>query len=163
MISVPRVVWVLAVGRFLSSATSFLVLFLTLYLTGPRALPIGTAGPISGLFGLGLLLGNFTGGRFGDRWGHRPTLLVASMVTGLLLLAVVLDAAPEHLLGHQGLYTGAATSGTLLAGPLGAGLYALAPALLWPVSGLTALVAAALVLLSARANVESARRTTSWT
>ena len=31
----PRVVWVLAAGRFVSSASAFLMLFLVLYLTGP--------------------------------------------------------------------------------------------------------------------------------
>ena len=37
---VPRLVWVLAAGRFVGSASSFLMLFLILYLTGPRDLPV---------------------------------------------------------------------------------------------------------------------------
>ena len=85
---VPRVVWVLSAGRFLSSASSFLILFLTLYLTGPRDLEVVVAGLISGSFGLGMLLGSFTGGRFGDRWGHRPVLLGASTVYGALMVSV---------------------------------------------------------------------------
>ena len=37
----------------------------------------------------------------------------------------------------------------MLAGPIGTALYAVAPALLWPVMGAVALVAAGCVLLSA--------------
>ena len=41
----PRVVWALAAARFVSSAASFTMLFLTLYLTGPRDLADGDGGP----------------------------------------------------------------------------------------------------------------------
>ena len=86
----PRVVWVLAAARFVSSASSFTMLFLTLYLTGPRAVATTSAGLIAGGVGVGLLLGNFTGGRWGDRYGHRRVLLVASSAGGLALMAVPL-------------------------------------------------------------------------
>lgn len=42
------------------------MLFLTLYLTGPRDMSTTTAGLLAGTVGLGLLAGNFTGGRWGD-------------------------------------------------------------------------------------------------
>jgi Major Facilitator Superfamily len=65
--------------------------------------------------------------------------------------AHVLDAAPDHLVGqYQGLYTGASTSGSILAGPVGGAVYATAPALLWPGCGVAALAAAAVVLSSSR-------------
>ena len=61
--------------------------------------------------------------------------------------AHVLDAAPDHLVGqYQGLYSGASTSGSMLAGPVGGALYAFAPGLLWPLCGVAALGAAASVL-----------------
>ena len=42
--------------------------------------------------------------------------------------AHVLDAAPDHLVGqYQGLYTAAATSGTMLSAPVGSAIYAFAP------------------------------------
>jgi MFS family permease len=113
---VPRVVWVLAGARFLSSLTSFVMLFLTLYLTGPRDLDTATAGLVAGGSGLGLLLGNFTGGRWGDRWGHRRVLITASTVSGLLLaatpwlpLAVLVVALPvgAYLAATAGVSTGA--------------------------------------------------------
>ena len=86
----PRVVWALAVARFVSSAASFTMLFLTLYLTGPRDVGTATAGLLVGCVGVGALAGNFTGGRWGDRLGHRRVLLAASSSGGLLLMVVPL-------------------------------------------------------------------------
>jgi len=82
----PRVVWVLAAGRFVTSASAFLMLFMVLYLTGPRGLHVVTAGVIAGLNGVGALLGNITGGRFGDRHGHRRVLLLTSSLVGVLTM-----------------------------------------------------------------------------
>ena len=89
---------------------------------------------------------------------------VASVVLAMVVLtageilykttatAHVLDQAPDHLVGqYQGLYTGAATSGTLLAAPIGTAVYAAAPGLLWPLMALLALVAAGFVLLASAA------------
>ena len=84
----PRVVWVLAASRFVGSATTFVYLFLTLYLTGPRDLSAPRAGLIAGSIGAALLIGNFTGGRWGDRFGHRRVLLIASSVGAVVLMAV---------------------------------------------------------------------------
>jgi MFS family permease len=81
MRDIPRVIWVLAAGRFASTAVSFMMVYFFLYLTGPRGLSPGTAGVVSGVLGAGALLGNFTGGRFGDRLGHRRVFLAASTVT----------------------------------------------------------------------------------
>jgi len=83
MRGVPRIVWVVATARFFSSASSFLMLFLTLYLTGPRGLSVPAAGLIAGGYGVGMLVGHFTGGRWGDRFGHRRVLLACSTVVGV--------------------------------------------------------------------------------
>ena len=78
----------LAAGRFVSSASSFLALFLVLYLTGPRGLDVVPAGIIAGSNGVGALLGNVTGGRFGDRHGHRRVLLLSASVAGAVIALV---------------------------------------------------------------------------
>ncbi|HEY3529429.1 MAG TPA: MFS transporter [Nocardioides sp.] len=84
----PRLVWVLAAGRFVGSATSFMILFLTLYLTGPRDLSVPAAGVIAGEVGVGALVGYFTGGRWGDRRGHRRVVLSGSVASGLGTVAI---------------------------------------------------------------------------
>lgn len=103
----PRVVWVLAAGRFASSASSFLMLFLVLYLTGPRGLGVVPAGVIAGSNGVGSLLGNVTGGRFGDRHGHRRVLLLAASVVGVVTALIPwqpvwLLAVTMPLIGYLG-------------------------------------------------------------
>jgi MFS family permease len=79
---------VLAAGRFVSSASSFLMLFLVLYLTGPRGLGVVPAGVIAGSNGVGALLGNVTGGRFGDRYGHRRVLLLTASAVGVVTMLI---------------------------------------------------------------------------
>ena len=115
----PRVVWVLAAARFVGSATTFVFLFLTLYLTGPRDLSAPRAGLIAGVIGAALLLGNFTGGRWGDRFGHRRVLLIASSVGAVVLIAVpwlplwlMIVALPiaSYLSATGGVSTGALTA-----------------------------------------------------
>ncbi|MDN0194986.1 MFS transporter [Streptomyces sp. S.PNR 29] len=85
---VPRTVWLLACGTFVNSAVSVGFAYLFLYLTGQRGLGAGEAGLISGVGGVGLVAGNFTGGWFGDRFGHRRVLLTAAAAAGALLAAV---------------------------------------------------------------------------
>jgi hypothetical protein len=71
--------------------------------------------------------------------------------------AHVLDSAPSHLVGqYQGLYTGAATSGTMLSAPLGGIVYAAAPGLLWPLCGVVAGIGAVLALAAGRVGGGSA-------
>ncbi|MFI5807431.1 MFS transporter [Streptomyces sp. NPDC051561] len=88
---VPKAVWQLAFGLFFNSAVAFTFIYLFLYLTGERGLPVAQAGLITGIGGLGLVSGNFTGGWFGDRFGHRRALLCAAVLAGstLVLLPLV--------------------------------------------------------------------------
>lgn len=89
---VPGTVRLLAFGVFLNALVSFTFVYLFVYLTGPRGLSVAEAGVISGVGGVGLVAGNFTGGWFGDRYGHRRMLLTGACVSGAAL--VVLPALP---------------------------------------------------------------------
>ncbi|NUK59720.1 MFS transporter [Streptomyces lunaelactis] len=89
---VPRAVRMLAFGAFFNSVVSFTFVYLFVYLTGPRGLTLAQAGLISGIGGAGLVAGNFTGGWFGDRYGHRRALLAGATVSGAVL--VTLPALP---------------------------------------------------------------------
>ncbi|MGW1891801.1 MFS transporter [Streptomyces sp. NPDC002004] len=91
---VPRTVWLLACGQFATMVVSLTFVYLFLYLTGPRGLDVGQAGLISGIGGAGVVAGNFTGGWFGDRFGHRRVLLVAAVASGLVLVALPVIPTP---------------------------------------------------------------------
>ncbi|MFF5896608.1 MFS transporter [Streptomyces argenteolus] len=85
---IPRTVRLLAFGAFLNAVVSFTFVYLFLYLTGPRGLSVAEAGVISGVGGAGLVAGNFTGGWFGDRYGHRRMLLAGACVSGAALVTL---------------------------------------------------------------------------
>lgn len=88
MKDVPKVVWLLAAGMFFVAAVSFTFVYLFVYLTGPRGLSTSQAGLIAGLGGVGMVAGNFTGGWFGDRFGHRRTLIAGMVVCGAGLVSL---------------------------------------------------------------------------
>ncbi|MFB8088743.1 MFS transporter [Streptomyces sp. NPDC055992] len=85
---VPRTVRLLALGAFFNAMVSFTFVYLFVYLTGPRGLTVPQAGLLTGIGGIGLVAGNFTGGWFGDRYGHRRMLLLGSCVGGAVLVAL---------------------------------------------------------------------------
>lgn len=91
---IPRVVWLLAAGVFVNAVVSFTFVFVFLYLTGPRGLGAAQAGLVTGIGGIGLVAGNFSGGWYGDRFGHRRVLLAASTLAGVTLAAVPLLPTP---------------------------------------------------------------------
>ncbi|MFJ3882493.1 MFS transporter [Streptomyces sp. NPDC090077] len=91
---VPRVVWLLAAGVFVNAVVSFTFVFVFLWLTGPRGLGAAGAGLATGIGGIGLVAGNFTGGWYGDRFGHRRVLLAASALGGLALMSFPLLPTP---------------------------------------------------------------------
>ncbi|WSG47792.1 MFS transporter [Dactylosporangium sp. NBC_01737] len=55
----------------------FVALVLSLYLTSERDLKPSAAGLVVGLYGVGGIAGVLLGGVLADRWGRRPTLLLA--------------------------------------------------------------------------------------
>ncbi|GAA3004594.1 hypothetical protein JCM13580A_50870 [Streptomyces drozdowiczii] len=78
----------LAFGAFFNAMVSFTFVYLFVYLTGPRGLSVPQAGLLTGIGGVGLVAGNFTGGWFGDRYGHRRMLLLGAFVGGAVLVAL---------------------------------------------------------------------------
>ncbi|THA47380.1 MFS transporter [Streptomyces sp. A1136] len=87
---VPRVVWLLAAGVFVNAVVSFTFVFVFLYLSGPHGLGPAQAGIAVGIGGVGMVAGNFTGGWYGDRFGHRRVLLAAACLGGLTLMSLPL-------------------------------------------------------------------------
>jgi MFS family permease len=83
-----RTFWVLCVGILINKAGGFAVLFLSLYLTGPRQLSPSVAGVVVGGYGVGAAIGTLAGGVLADRWGRRRTLLLAHFGGAALLAAL---------------------------------------------------------------------------
>jgi len=84
----PRWIWILLIGSFVSAVGAMVEIFLTLYLVESRELPVGQAGLLAGLSGIGIIAGNLFGGAIGDRFGLRATLQWSTVVSMPLLLAV---------------------------------------------------------------------------
>ncbi|MBB2945891.1 MFS family permease [Actinoplanes lutulentus] len=84
----PRQFWFLWTGTLINRLGSFVVLFLSIYLTGDRGFTQTQAGVILGLYGAGGAIGVLTGGVLSDRWGRRPTMLVAQFGAAALMLTL---------------------------------------------------------------------------
>jgi MFS family permease len=106
----PGTFWVLWTGILVNKAGGFAVLFLTLYLTGPRGLTAGAAGLLVGGYGIGAACGTLLGGVLADRWGRRSTLLVAHFGAATLLATLsVITPVPlvAAIVALVGLFQGA--------------------------------------------------------
>ncbi len=91
----PGTYWVLWSGILVNRAGGFAVLFLSLYLTGPRHLSAALAGAVVGGYGIGSAAGTLLGGVLADRWGRRRTLLLAHFAgAGLLYALGLVHAVP---------------------------------------------------------------------
>ncbi|MEU4995526.1 MFS transporter [Streptomyces sp. NPDC021622] len=116
---VPRTVWLLAAGGFFNMVVAFTFVYFFVYLTDERGLSVAQAGVISGMGGAGMVAGNFTGGWFGDRYGHRRILLIGSLISGAGVLALpVLPLALLYVVPTLSQYAGGcvrAANGALVA------------------------------------------------
>ena len=70
--SLPRPAWILFFGTFLNKFGTFVVPFLTLYLTG-RGYSVTDAGLAVGAYGVGNFCASLVGGYLADRVRRRPT------------------------------------------------------------------------------------------
>jgi MFS family permease len=101
----PRAFWFLWGGTIVNRLGGFVIPFLTLYLTGPRGLPVGQAALMVSLFGAGSFTASLIGGELADRLGRRPVMLTSFFVAPVAMLiagwsrAVPAIAAATLLLG----------------------------------------------------------------
>jgi MFS family permease len=113
----PAPFWWLWFGSLINRAGTFVGPFFILYLTGPRDVPVRTAGLVLTVWGAGQLLSQPIGGYLSDRIGRRATLgtslgLTAASLTALgLAHNLALISALALLLGTVGdMYRPAATA-----------------------------------------------------
>jgi MFS family permease len=88
--ALPRAAWVLFFGTFLNKFGSFVIPFLTLYLTR-LGYPLSAAAEALGAYGVGNLLASLLGGQLADRFGRRPTI-VLSMFSGAAAMMLLSQA-----------------------------------------------------------------------
>ena len=81
-------VWVLLIGTLVNTVGSFLMLFLTLYLTQKGFEPFH-AGLALGAWGAGRIAGAFIGGTIADRMGYRFAMALSMFSTAALITALI--------------------------------------------------------------------------
>lgn len=87
MRSFPRPVWVLFVGVFLNKFGTFVIPFLTLYLTR-RGFSAADAGLALGAYGFGRLGAALFGGQLADTIGRRKTIVLSMALAATSMLAL---------------------------------------------------------------------------
>ncbi len=92
----PRAYWLLWAGTLVNRLGTFVVPFLTLYLTAKRQIPISQAAFMISLFGAGSFIAQLVGGELSDRLGRRPVLLTSFLVAPAAMM--ILGLAHEILL-----------------------------------------------------------------
>lgn len=88
--ALPRAAWVLFLGTFLNKVGTFVIPFLTLYLTR-RGYSFAAAGVALGAYGVGNLVANVVGGHLADHLGRRWTI-VLSMFSGAAAMMLLSQA-----------------------------------------------------------------------
>jgi MFS family permease len=121
----PGQFWIVWTATLVNRAGGFVGIFLTIYLTTERDFSQSTAGLVLGLYGLGGAIGVTVAGHLTDRWGRRPTVLLAMGSASVLMVCLGLaHGRPAIMLGALAL--GMAAEGARP--PLGAMIADLVPA-----------------------------------
>jgi MFS family permease len=90
----PRQFWYLWCTTLISRLGSFVLVLLAIYLTSVRGLSEAFAGLVVGLWGAGGAAGSVIGGVLADRWGRKPTLLLALWGGAVMMIVLGLARAP---------------------------------------------------------------------
>lgn len=104
-VDLPPAYWFLWVGTLVNRFGSFVVPFLTLYLTTQRSISVSQAALVVSLFGIGSFAAQLVGGEMADRFGRRPVMLMSLFVAPVVMVAlgfarsVTLIGASTLLLG----------------------------------------------------------------
>lgn len=87
-VQLPRSVYVLCLGTLINRAGTFLVPFLTLYITDQLKLSEAFATTAMGAFGLGAIFAALTGGHLADTVGRRAVMMIALIGGAAVLVAI---------------------------------------------------------------------------
>jgi MFS family permease len=84
----PPTYWFLWLGILINRLGSFVIPFLTLYLTSQRGISVSQAALTVSLFGAGSFAAQLTGGELADRLGRRPVLLMSLFIAPIVMIAL---------------------------------------------------------------------------
>ncbi|MEZ0064999.1 MFS family permease [Streptacidiphilus sp. MAP12-20] len=90
----PTTFWWLWTSTLVNRLGSFVVTFLTLYLTATRGFSPAVAGLVVSAFGLGGVFGAIAGGIAADRIGRRPTLVAAQTLAAFSTILLGYTRSP---------------------------------------------------------------------
>lgn len=92
--NIQRNVWILSIAMFINRSGSMVLLFTSLYLTKDLHFTIAEAGIALSFYGIGSVLGSYSGGWLTDRM-HFFKIMIGSLVSsGLILLLLLLAQTP---------------------------------------------------------------------
>ncbi len=80
-VDLPLAYWFLWLGTLINRLGSFVIPFLTLYLTSQRGISVSQAALTVSCYGAGAFVARLVGGELADRLGRRPVLLVSLLIT----------------------------------------------------------------------------------
>lgn len=103
-LSLPPAVHLLCLGSFVNRAGTFVVVFLTLYLTTQLRMGVTFATRTMGLFGLGAVMAAGVGGHLADHFGRRIVMLTALLCGGAVLLVLSFTITPWRVMLLVGLF-----------------------------------------------------------
>jgi MFS family permease len=86
---IPRTIWLLSFVSFINRSGAMVICFMTLYLTQHLHFGIREAGYVTGIYGLGSVLGQFLGGRLTDKMGYYWVQNLTLLLNGAILFAAV--------------------------------------------------------------------------
>jgi MFS family permease len=89
----PPTYWFLWLGTLINRLGSFVIPFLTLYLTSQRGITVSQAALTVSLFGAGSFAAQLVGGELADRLGRRPVLLASLFISPVVMIALGLVRA----------------------------------------------------------------------
>ncbi len=84
----PPTYWFLWFGILINRLGSFVIPFLTLYLTSQRGISVSQAALTVSLFGAGSFAAQLVGGELADRLGRRPVLLMSLFIAPVAMIAL---------------------------------------------------------------------------
>ena len=86
---IPREIWLLSLVSLINRCGGLVIAFITLYFTSKLGFTLEEAGFIMGFFGVGALIGAYSGGWLTDKLGYYPVQFWSLVANGIVLLLMM--------------------------------------------------------------------------